>query len=191
MKEALLPLLLAPWVMVMTGLSAAAAPLVLTVNQSNGELDWFQDSSIARVDSLTDNNTFGFVFGSPGPPTAVISSPLPAYVGAGDLGTVLFQFTANGGAIEGIRFGTTFPPGSGALFAGTAQGAEAPVFTSGSLSQFTKLDVGDYTLAPVGPWSDGIRVMVVVPEPAGSLLFFLGTCAVGFACRRPRTTKVR
>jgi len=157
-----------PFLMLLLCETLATAALVLSINKETQQMDWVGGFSITRFPTGIDDNRFGIMATI----DAQVLSPLLSYSGQGSHFGVHFDLSLDRTAIDGIGLLTTFPPGTGASFSGTPEGPVTPSFLLGNFSLFAGLNNGDYTLAPVGPWSDGIRV-VVVPEPATSLLWAL------------------
>ena len=152
----------------------AGANLVLAIDRTTGQIDWVDGFSITKTTGDDDNR-----FGNSVTIDASITSPLLSYAGQGSHTSVRFDFSPDGSVIQGIGLVTTLPPGNPTSFSGTPQPPAVPTFASGQISQFTDLNVGLYTLAPVGAWDGGIEVRVV-PEPAAGGLIAFGS--VGVLC---------
>ena len=162
---------------------AQAAPLVLAIDALTGQIDWVDGFSITKTSGV-DDNRFGDVVTA----DASITSPLLLYSGQGSHFGVQFDFSPGGSTIQGIAFSTTLPPGDPASFSGTPAPPAVPTFTTGQISQFTALQGGNYTLAPVGPWDGGIEIRVV-PEPTACGLIAFGSVGLLSFARviRPRS----
>jgi len=164
--------ILAPLLVFLLGQMPSLAALTFTIDKTTEQVDWVNGFSITKTTGI-DNNNFGTNLAD----DLVLSSPLSSYSGNGSHFQVNFDLSPDLTRIQGMRLFTTVPPGNPASFSGTPEGPATPTFSLGSFSLFAGLNYGDYTLSPVGAWSDGIRVLVV-PEPAAPLLCVLGLVIV-------------
>ena len=163
--------LIAALVVASLTLVAHGQNLDLTINRTTGQIDWVAGSEITNYggDGMTLFSSFHGAL--PNLPTT-ISSPLLSYSGNGTHTGVGFAFSADGTRITDIGLGiaptnTSQPPSFyGSSFDGTPEGPSVPVFTTGNISQFTSLNVGDYILTPwtLSGWNGGIEVQVL-PGP--------------------------